>query len=157
MGTLASESVKARLWLRLSSLPRHSHATLGSPSSSYRTTRQTLWLSHSAAIDPLSTRKGSVCRCLYPSCPIRLQGAAAECSPCDFSCAKLARSGIAARASPWLSSKIFSEKRCSCLTFFSKPVKDENILGYPLSSMPDDFTPLFARKNSREHPDAPSQ
>ena len=116
-GALLSESVKARLWLRLSSLPRHSHATLGSPSSSYRTTRQTLRLSHSAAIDPLSTRKGSVCQSLYPSCPIRLQGAAAECSPCDFSCAKLARSGIAARASPGLSSKILAY-RSNCVVFF---------------------------------------
>lgn len=35
---------------------------------------------------------------------------------------------------------------------FSKPVKGENFLRYPLSSKPNDFMPLIARKNQGSTP-----
>ena len=40
---------------------------------------------------------------------------------------------------------------------FSKPVKGENFLRYPLSSKPNDFMPLIARKNQGSTPMPPSQ
>lgn len=52
----------------------------------------------------------------------------------------------------FLLSQKFSRKRCSFLCTFSKPVKGENFLRYPLSSKPNDFMPLIARKNQGSTP-----
>ena len=77
-----------------------------------------------------------------------LQGAA-RCSR-YFSCAKLAWSGFAARAR-FSYHKNFSEKMARCF-IFSKPASGENFLRYPLSSKPNDFMPLIARKNQGSTP-----
>ena len=89
---------------------------------------------------------GSVCH-IYTIVHF-LQGAA-RCSH-YFSCAKLAWSGFAARAR-FSYHKNFSEKMARCF-IFSKPVKGENFLRYPLSSKPNDFMPLIARKNQGSTP-----
>lgn len=89
---------------------------------------------------------GSVCQ-IYTIVHF-LQGAA-RCSH-YFSCAKLAWSGFAARAR-FSYHKNFSEKMARCF-IFSKPVKGENFLRYPLSSKPNDFMPLIARKNQGSTP-----
>ena len=52
----------------------------------------------------------------------------------------------------FLLSQKFFRKRCSFLCTFSKPVKGENFLRYPLSSKPNDFMPLIARKNQGSTP-----
>ena len=52
----------------------------------------------------------------------------------------------------FLLSQKFFRKRCSSLCTFSKPVKGENFLRYPLSSKPNDFMPLIARKNQGSTP-----
>jgi hypothetical protein len=49
-----------------------------------------------------------------------------------------------------LSQKIF--RKNGALFHFSKPVKGENFLRYPLSSKPNDFMPLIARKNQGSTP-----
>jgi hypothetical protein len=50
-----------------------------------------------------------------------------------------------------LITKIF-QKKWRVVSFFSKPVKGENFLRYPLSSKPHDFMPLIARKNQGSTP-----
>lgn len=52
----------------------------------------------------------------------------------------------------FLLSQKFFRKRCSFLCTFSKPVKGENFLRYPLSSKSNDFMPLIARKNQGSTP-----
>ena len=51
----------------------------------------------------------------------------------------------------FLMASSFSDKMARCF-IFSKPVKGENFLRYPLSSKPNDFMPLIARKNQGSTP-----
>ena len=114
----------------------------------------------------------------YFSCAISVQGESKTkrvliCrTAARYDVEKLAWSGFAARARfsyhkifqkkrasrmQWSSLQLlkrsrFYSKRCSFLCTFSKPVKGEFFLRYPLSSKPNDFMPLIARKNQGSTP-----
>ena len=78
-----------------------------------------------------------------------LQGAAVRSR--EFFLCKVGMKRLCGKGTFLLSQKFF-RKRCSFLCTFSKPVKGENFLRYPLSSKPHDFMPLIARKNQGSTP-----
>lgn len=81
-------------------------------------------------------------------CPFFTRGS--KVLPLFFLC-KVGMKRLCGKGAFLLSQKFF-RKRCSFLCTFSKPVKGENFLRYPLSSKPNDFMPLIARKNQGSTP-----